>query len=202
MNMGGKLILLAALAVSAAGCQQGDKADKSENNAEAGNQAGAENHTIGHALSQSPDHSSFVNALKAAGLEGTLTGSQPYTVFAPNNAAFQKLPAGTSEGLMQPVQKGELTALVTNHIVPGVVTAKDLSNAIQKGGGKAQIATMSGGTLTATQSGDAVTIGGGDGSQARVTPSDEAHSNGAVHTIDTILMPQGGAGAQSGSAPQ
>jgi uncharacterized surface protein with fasciclin (FAS1) repeats len=203
-NMGGKLLLLAVSAALAAGCQQGEQADKSDNRAAAksgqgGKQGGAQGGTIGQALAQSSDHSSFVNAVKAAGLEGTMTGSQPYTVFAPSNAAFQKLPAGAAKAMMQPAQKGQLTSLVTSHIVPGVVTAKDLSGAIQKGGGKAQIATMSGGTLTATQSGDAITISGGDGTQARVTPSDQAHSNGVVHTIDTILMP---AGARGGAVQQ
>lgn len=203
--MRGKLLLLAVSAVLAAGCQQGDEADRSGNaaGAEAGKEAGAQGGNMGQALAQSPDHSSFVNAVKAAGLEGTLTGSQPYTVFAPNNAAFQKLPAGAAEGMMQPAQKGQLTAVVTNHIVPGVITAQDLTRAIEKGGGKAQIATMSGGALTATQSGGAITISGGDGTQARVTPGDQAYSNGAVHTIDTILMPAGAqGGAQSGAASQ
>jgi len=196
-SMGAKLLLLAVSASLAAGCQQGEKAGKA--GGEAGAQAGkdgAQSGNMGEALAQSGDHSSFVSAVKAAGLEGTLTGSQPYTVFAPSNAAFQKLPAGTAEGMMQPAQKGQLTSLVTNHIVPGTITAKDLTSAIEKGGGKARIATMSGGTLTATRSGEAITISGGNGAQARVTPGEQAYSNGAVHTIDTILMAGGGAPQQ------
>jgi uncharacterized surface protein with fasciclin (FAS1) repeats len=198
-NMGGKLLLLAVSAALAAGCQQGEKAGKPQDGkaAHSGKEGGAQGGTLGQALAQSPDHSNFVAAVKAAGLEATLTGSQPYTVFAPSNAAFQKLPAGSAEAMMQPAQKGQLTSLVTNHILPGTITAKDLIGAIEKGGGKAQIATMSGGTLTATKSGDAVTISGGNGAQARVTPSDQAHSNGVVHTIDTVLAP-GGALAQQG----
>jgi uncharacterized surface protein with fasciclin (FAS1) repeats len=200
-NMGGKLLLLAVSAALAAGCQQGDEAGKAGTgtSAEAGNEGGPQSGTIGQALARSSDHSSFVGAVKAAGLEGTMTGSQPYTVFAPSNAAFQKLPAGAAEGMMQPAQKGQLTSLVTSHIVPGTITAQDLTKAIEKGGGKAQIATMSGGTLTATRSGGAIMISGGNGTQARVTPGDQAHSNGAVHTIDTILMP---AAAQGGAATQ
>ena len=189
----GKFLLLAAAAALAAGCQQGDNANEAGNSAGGGSgaeaQTGAQGGTIGQALGQSADHSSFANAVKTAGLEGALTGSQPNTLFAPTNAAFQKLPAGAAEQLMQPARKAELTALVTSHIVPGVVTAKDLGEAIRKGGGKAQIATLSGGTLTATESGGAITITGGDGVQARVTPSDQAHSNGVVHSIDTILTP-------------
>jgi len=199
-TIGGKLFLLAVSASLVAGCQQGEKADKPGGEAgaaETSKEGGAAGGNMGEALAKSPDHSNFVNAVKAAGLEATLTGSQPYTIFAPSNAAFQKLPAGTAEGMMQPAQKGQLTSLVTNHIVPGTITAKDLSGAIQKGGGKAQIATMSGGTLTATEGGGAITISGGNAAQARVTPSDQAYSNGVVHTIDTILMP-GGAAPQQG----
>ncbi|HEV2079455.1 MAG TPA: fasciclin domain-containing protein [Allosphingosinicella sp.] len=190
-NMGGKLLLLAVSAALAAGCQQGEEADRGAKQAEAGQKGEtAQGGTIGQALSQSTDHSNFVGAVKAAGLDGTMSGSQPYTVFAPSNAAFQKLPAGAAEGLMQPAQKGQLTAIVTHHIVPGVVTAQDLTRAIEKGGGKAQIATMGGGTLTATQSDGAIMLADAKGAQARVTPSDQAHSNGVVHTIDTILMPR------------
>lgn len=189
-NMGGKLLFLAVSAALAAGCQQGEKADQVSNQAEAGKKGEAQGGTIGQALSQSTDHSNFVGAVKAAGLDGTMSGSQPYTVFAPSNAAFQKLPPGTAEGLMQPAQKGQLTGIVTHHIVPGVVTAQDLTRAIEKGGGKAQIATMGGGTLTATQSGGAIMLADAKGGQARVTPGDQTHSNGVVHTIDTILMPR------------
>ena len=189
-TISGKLLLLAVSASLAAGCQQGDKAGEGPKQAEAGEKSQAQGGTIGEALSQSSDHSNFVGAVKAAGLDATMSGSQPYTVFAPSNAAFQKLPPGAAEGLMQPAQKGQLTGIITHHIVPGVVTAKDLSQAIEKGGGKAEIATMGGGTLTATQNGGAIMLADAKGGQARVTPSDEAHSNGVVHTIDTILMPR------------
>jgi len=188
----GKAFLLAASAALAAGCQQGDKqggeaGDQAQANASA--QSAPQSGTIGQALSQSAEHSNFVSAVKAAGLDGTLGGSQPYTVFAPNNAAFEKLPSGAAQNMMQPAQKGQLTSVVTHHIVPGVVTAQDLTRAIERGGGKAQIATVGGGNLTATQNGGTITLQGANGSQARVTPSDQAHSNGVVHTLDTILMP-------------
>lgn len=188
-TIGGKLLLLAVSATLAAGCQQGEKSDQGSTQAEAGEKGEAQGGTIGQALSQSTDHSNFVGAVKAAGLDAAMSGSQPYTVFAPSNAAFQKLPEGTAEGLMQPAQKGQLTNIVTYHIVPGVVTAQDLGKAIESAGGKAQIATMGGGTLTATQSGGAIMIADSKGGQARVTPSEQTHSNGVVHTIDSILMP-------------
>jgi len=190
-RIGGKLLLLAVSASLAAGCQKGEEGNRSGNAPESkgDEQAAGQSGTIGQALAQSPDHSSFVGAVKAAGLEATLTGSQPYTVFAPSNAAFQKLPAGAADNLMQPAQKGQLTSIVTGHIVPGVVTAQDLTKAIEKGGGKAQIATVGGAPLTATQSGGAIMLAGPDGTQARVTPREQTHSNGVYHTIDTIFMP-------------
>lgn len=192
-KIGRKTFLLAVSALFAAGCQQGGE----EQNGQAGNaaqgkgaaqNAATQNSSVAQALSQSGDHSSFVGAVKAAGLDAAMAGSQPYTVFAPSNAAFQKLPGG-GQDLMQPAQKGQLTALITNHIVPGVVTSEDLTRAIERGKGKAQIATMGGGTLTATESGGAIILTDGKGSQARVTPGSQAQSNGAVHSVDTVLMP-------------
>lgn len=193
-RMGGKAVLLAVLAVSAAGCQQGG-----DQNNQAGNQAGtnpsgqqsatSQSGTISQALAKSSDHSSFVSAVKSAGLDATLSGSQPYTVFAPNNAAFQKIAGGGAQAMMQPDRKAELVSVITNHIVPGVVTATDLTTAIQRGGGKAQIATVGGGNLTASQNGGAIILTDAKGGQARVTPSDQAQSNGVVHSLDTVLMP-------------
>lgn len=195
-KLGRNILLLTVPAALAAGCQQGD--DKAGSNAASNNAAGVEasQTTIAQTLAGSADYSTLVSAIKAAGLEATMSGSQPYTLFAPTNAAFQKLPAGAAEGLMQPDQKGQLTALLTNHIVPGLVTAEDLSRAIKSGGGKAQIATVGGGTLTATESGGAIMIGDGASAQARVTPGGQAQSNGAMHSVDTVLTP-----SQSGAPP-
>lgn len=190
-----RFALLAASALLAAGCQQGDGGNNSAdaNTSAGGQQAGG---TISQSLAQSPDHSNFVAAIKAAGLDGTMGGSESYTVFAPTNAAFQKLPAGAAETLMQPDQKGQLTSILTAHISPGLVTAEDLTKAIERGGGKAQIATVSGGTLTATQSGGSIVISDGAGGQARVTQSGQPLSNGIVHSLDTILMPAPGGTAE------
>lgn len=189
-NIAGAL-LLAVSATLAAGCQQGEERAETVGNVAAPEAGGGQTQTatVGQALSQSGDHSSFVSAVNAAGLDGTIAGTQPYTVFAPTNAAFQKLPQGTAENLMQPAQKGELTSIVTYHIVPGVVTGQDLTRAIERGGGKAEIATMAGGNLTAAQSDGAILITDAKGGQARVTPGTQAQSNGVVHSVDTILMP-------------
>lgn len=190
-RFGGKALVLAVSATLAAGCQQGEaESDRRAVKAQDQNaSAAATDGNIAQALSRSPNHSTFVSAVKGAGLDATMAGSQPYTVFAPDNAAFQKLPEGASEGLMQPAQKGQLTSIITYHIVPGVVTAQDMSRAIEKGGGKAQIATVGGGNLTASQNGGVIILSDAQGGQARVTPSDQAQSNGVVHTIDTVLMP-------------
>lgn len=190
-KIGGKALLLAASVTLAAGCQQSETQDDQQAKAQAQgeNATGATDGNIAQALSRSSDLSTFVSAVKTAGLDATMAGSQPYTVFAPNNAAFQKLPEGTAEGLMQPDQKGQLTTIITHHIVPGVVTAQDLSRAIEKGGGKADVATVGGGNLTASQDGGTIVLTGPGGGQARVMPSDQAQSNGVVHTVDTVLMP-------------
>jgi uncharacterized surface protein with fasciclin (FAS1) repeats len=172
MTAGTRNLLLIAIASTAlAACQQGSEAaNQSATNTTAGaDSASGGGTTVGGAqmlpsktiidnASQSSEHTTLVGAVKAAGLTQTLSGAGPYTVFAPTNAAFQKLPAGTAEGLMRPESKGALTGILTNHVVPGVVTAKDLAGAIERGGGKAQLATVGGGTLTATQANDGITV--------------------------------------------
>ena len=145
--------------------------------------------TIAGALGASADHSTLVGALRAAGLEATLAGPGPYTLFAPSNAGFEKLPAGTVEALMKPEQKARLTSVLTYHLVPGVVMAADLARAAETAGGKAVIATLGGGNLTVTQQGGGLVITDATGGQARVTQADGKGSNGVVHTIDSVLMP-------------
>jgi uncharacterized surface protein with fasciclin (FAS1) repeats len=187
--------LLAVSAALAAGCQQSDEANQATTaNAASTKGAAVEipNTTIAQTLAGSADHSTLVGAIKAAGLEATMAGSQPYTVFAPTNAAFAKLPQGTLDGLMQPGSKGQLAALLTNHIVPGVVTADDLAKAIEKGGGKTELATVGGGVLSVGRSGDALVITDGGGGQARITRADMLQSNGVVHVTDGVLAPAGG----------
>lgn len=196
-----------AAAAALAACQQGGGAGNQtaaavENEAEAAAPAGPPQPVmVGGAMmdpakpiaenaAQSGDHGSFVAALKAAGLTETLAGPTPYTVFAPTNAAFGKLPAGAAEGLMKPDQKARLTAVLTTHLVPGVVTTADLGRAIERGGGKAQLATVGGGTLTVARQGDAVVVTDAAGGQARVTQADVMQSNGVLHVVDGVLMPK------------
>jgi uncharacterized surface protein with fasciclin (FAS1) repeats len=141
-------------------------------------------------LTGAPDHKTLAAAVKAAGLEKTLSGAQPYTIFAPTEAAFGKLPAGAVEGLLSAEQKGQLTAVLTGHIVPGTVTAQDLVKAVERGKGKAQLATVGGTTLSFAQEGGALILTGLKGGQVRVVAPDQAASNGVIHGIDGVLMPQ------------
>ncbi|HWH22899.1 MAG TPA: fasciclin domain-containing protein [Allosphingosinicella sp.] len=184
----GYIFLAAACAALVAGCGEGGEANRTAGGEVAQKQQAGQQQqgTVGQYLGSSQDHSTFRDAVRAAGLEPTFTGTQPYTIFAPTNAAFQAIPGG-AEPLMKPEAKGQLTNILTNHIVPGVVTAKDLAQAIERGGGKAQIATVGGTTLTATRNGDAITIAGPGGAQARVAGSEHVGSNGVVHSIDAVL---------------
>lgn len=187
---GPKIFVLAVSALMAAGCQQGDETNQT--NPATGNQTQAADlpdRTIAQTLSGSDQHSTLVQAVEAAGLEATLSGAQPYTLFAPTNAAFQALPNNMAQSLLQEQSRGQLTGILTYHIVPGVVTAADLGRAIEQGDGKAEIATIGGGNLTATRDGGAIVISDGSGGQARVTQADMLQSNGVVHVIDKVLVP-------------
>ena len=137
----------------------------------------------------SKDHTTLVAAVKAAGLVDTLSGAGPFTVFAPTNAAFAKLPAGTVESLVQPENKDKLTAILTYHVVPGRVTAADLMKQIKAGGGTAELKTVQGESLTATMKGKSVIITDAKGDAARVTIPNVMQSNGVIHVIDTVLIP-------------
>lgn len=135
------------------------------------------------------DNAKLAAAAKSAGLEATLAGPGPYTLLAPSDAAFDKLPAGAVDTLMKPESRAELTAVLTHHILPGTVLAADIGKAIDAGGGKALIATIGGGTLTATRDGDNVVLSDAAGTKAIVTTADQKRSNGVVHQIDSVLMP-------------
>lgn len=137
----------------------------------------------------SPDHTTLVAAVKAAGLAGTLSGAGPFTVFAPTNAAFSALPAGTVDTLLQPQNKSTLTGVLTYHVVSGKVDAATLAARIKAGGGKAELATVQGGTLVARLDGNRVAITDAKGGQAHVVAADLAAGNGVVHAIDRVLMP-------------
>jgi len=180
--------MIAAALLAAAACQQGGDADKAAGgDVAASRDAGTgEGKSILDALSRSADHATLVNALKAAGLTETLSGSGPYTLFAPTEAAFGKLPAGAAADLLAPESKARLTALLTSHVVPGVVTAKDLAAAIERGTGKAELATLGGTTLTVTRPDDAIVVAQG-GAQGRVSQADLMQANGVVHSVDAVL---------------
>ncbi len=145
--------------------------------------------TIVENASQSADHTTLVSAVKAAGLVETLSGPGPFTVFAPTNAAFAKLPAGAVDGLLKPAAKADLTKVLTYHVVPGTMTAAQLSAAIKAGNGKAELKTVQGTNLTASEAGGTITLTDPKGGKSVVTQGDVTQSNGVVHVVDTVLMP-------------
>jgi uncharacterized surface protein with fasciclin (FAS1) repeats len=137
----------------------------------------------------SKDHTTLVAAVKAAGLVATLEGKGPFTVFAPTNEAFGKLPAGTVETLVKPENKKKLTDILTYHVVAGKMTAADLGEKIKSGDGKAMLKTVNGESLTAAMSGDSVELTDAKGGKSKVTIADVMQSNGVIHVIDTVVMP-------------
>jgi uncharacterized surface protein with fasciclin (FAS1) repeats len=138
----------------------------------------------------SKDHTTLVAAVKAAGLVDTLQGSGPFTVFAPTNAAFGKLPAGTVDALVKPAMKEQLTTILTYHVVPGRYSAQDLMRLARANGGMAQLTTAQGQMLTVRTDGRAVMVQDAQGGMARVTIADVNQSNGVIHVVDTVLMPR------------
>lgn len=138
---------------------------------------------------ESAEHTTLVAAVKAADLVTTLQGAGPFTVFAPTNAAFAKLPAGTVENLLKPENKATLAKILTYHVVAGKVTAADLVKMIQDGKGKATVKTVSGGTLTAMTKGGIVLLQDEKGATATVTLADVNQSNGVIHVVDAVLLP-------------
>jgi uncharacterized surface protein with fasciclin (FAS1) repeats len=150
----------------------------------------AEAGTIVTVAQGAADFSTLVSAVQAAGLVDTLNGAGPFTVFAPSNAAFEKIPAATRESLMAPAGKADLTKILTYHVVPGRVDAAALTQQIQAGGGSATLTTVEGGTLTArVGAGGSVTLTDEAGNTSTVTQTDIAASNGVIHGIDTVVMP-------------
>lgn len=137
----------------------------------------------------SKDHTTLVAAVKAAGLVDTLQGPGPFTVFAPTNAAFAKLPAGTVDKLLKPDMKEKLVAVLTYHVLPGRLSVKDLWEASNKGGGKAKFKTVEGDELTVEFKGQVLTIRDAKGNASRVTIQNVFQSNGVIHVIDNVLMP-------------
>ena len=140
--------------------------------------------------STAPNLKTLVAAVTAAGLVETLSGPGPFTVFAPDDAAFGKLPAGTVDTLVKPESKETLTGILTYHVVAGNMDAAALSAAIEAGKGKAELTTVAGGKLTASKEGDAIVLTDAKGGKSKVTQADVTQSNGVAHVIDTVLMPK------------
>ena len=182
----------AVLALGGCGNDNNNKAGDSRTSAqtpEARKAAGTK--TIAAGLAS---NGQFMAAAKAAGLDQTLAGAGPYTVIVPDDAAFGKAPAGTFDA--KPGNRAQLTGILTNLILPGTVMAEDIDKAIDKGKGKAVLATMGGGTLTATKDGGNIVLTDAKGGKATVTKADDAFSNGVVHHVDAVLMP-----ARQGAQP-
>ncbi|QIK95951.1 fasciclin domain-containing protein [Sphingomonas sp. HDW15A] len=140
-------------------------------------------------VSASKDHKTLVAAVKAAGLVDTLASGGPFTVFAPTDAAFGKLPAGTLDTLLKPENKGTLTSILTYHVVSGKVSAKSLVEQINAGGGQAVLTTVQGGKLTATLDSGKVVLRDQSGGTATVTTADLMQSNGVIHVTDSVSLP-------------
>jgi uncharacterized surface protein with fasciclin (FAS1) repeats len=137
----------------------------------------------------SKDHTTLVAAVKAAGLVETLQGAGPFTVFAPTNEAFDKLPAGTVDNLVKPENKETLTKILTYHVVAGKLDSKELARQIKAGGGTATLKTVQGGTLKASMKGNKLMLIDEKGGTSTVTIKDVYQSNGVIHVIDTVEMP-------------
>src|SRR5262245_6347583 len=137
----------------------------------------------------SKDHTTLVAAVKAAGLVDTLQSPGPFTVFAPTNDAFAKLPKGTVETLLRPEMKEKLVAVLTYHVVPGRLSAKDLAEAAKKNGGKASFKTVEGENIPVASNGNTPTITDAKGGTSKVTIQNVFQSNGVIHVVDTVLLP-------------
>ncbi len=149
---------------------------------------GTKGNVVAAAMS-SKDHTTLVAAVKAAGLADTLASDGPFTVFAPTDAAFAKLPPGTVDTLLQPANREQLRAVLTYHVVAGKVTSAQLAETIKRNGGQATLTTIQGGKLTARLSGGTIAIADNAGGTARVTAADLVQSNGVIHVTDAVSLP-------------
>ena len=147
------------------------------------------NKTVVENASTAPNLSTLVAAVKAADLVDTLSGSGPFTVFAPDNDAFNKLPAGTVDTLVKPENKAQLTKILTYHVVSGKYDSKAIAKLIKKGHGTATLTTVEGGKLMAKMDGDKLVLTDEKGGTSTVTTANVYQSNGVAHVVDTVLMP-------------
>jgi uncharacterized surface protein with fasciclin (FAS1) repeats len=183
------LCMFAAAAGTASAQMMNDNNKKMNGNPTVGGAAMYKTKNIVENAMESPIHTTLVAAVKAAGLVETLMGKGPFTVFAPTDDAFAKLPAGTVETLVKPENKATLTKILTYHVVAGRIDSKAIAKAIKKGGGRATFKTVSGGTLTAMMHGNAVMLTDEKGGTAMVTTADVYQNNGVIHVTDTVVMP-------------
>ena len=185
----GTCLIAAALALSGCTTMEPMNAAGAETLSYVGGAAMYPSKTIVGNAVNSPEHTTLVAAVKAAGLVDTLSGAGPFTVFAPTNAAFAKLPAGTVDTLLLPQNKVMLQSVLTYHVVPGRVTAADLMRMINAGGGQAQLTTVQGGTLIARVMGDRVMLTDAKGGMSHVTQANVMQSNGVIHVVDSVVLP-------------
>ncbi len=176
---------LGALLVTATACNSGADTNKAQTS-EAKDLAGKE--TIASAL---PKDSKYAAAAKAAGIDQTLAGPGPYTVLVVDDAGFNGLSDGTYDGWMKPENRAKLVGAMTNMILAGTVLAEDIGTAVDNGGGKAELTTLGGGTVTATKDGDTIVLTDANGQAARIVKADDMYSNGVVHHLDHMLTPKG-----------
>lgn len=168
---------------------QMDSMKKSDGNPMVGGAAMYKNKNIVENAVNSKDHTTLVAAVKAADLVGTLSSAGPFTVFAPTNSAFDKLPAGTVDTLVKPENKATLTKILTYHVVSGNMDSKAVAKAIKAGGGRAELTTVAGGKLWASIEGKSLILTDEKGGRSMVTIADVKQSNGVIHVIDTVVMP-------------
>jgi len=177
------VLLLAVVALTAASALAGSK------NPVVGGQPMYPTKDIIDNAVNSADHTTLVAAVKAAGLVDTLKGPGPFTVFAPTNEAFAKLPAGTVENLLKPENKDALTKILTYHVVAGRLSAMDLRKQIKAGNGQADLKTVSGGTLTVMMQGKNIVLKDEKGGMSTITIPNVFQSNGVIHVVDTVVLP-------------
>jgi len=196
MNLVKKITSLAVVALIMASCGDGKKKDETTDGAVDSTEVAvdsaemAKSSTIVDVAAGNPDFSTLVAAVQAAGLVETLSGDGPFTVFAPTNAAFEKLPAGTVDGLLKPENLEKLKGLLTYHVVSGKFDAAAVTDAITQGKGKYTVTTVQGGKIDLSIKDGNVILTDANGKSSTVVIADVAASNGVIHAIDSVVMPK------------
>ena len=184
------MVLLAVASITVLGHQAQAQMNSMDDNPMVGGAAMFKSKDIVDNAVKSADHTTLVAAVKAAGLVETLKSKGPFTVFAPTNSAFDKLPAGTVDTLLRPENKGMLTNILTYHVVAGRFDSNAIAKKIKAGNGKAWLKAVNGGTLTAWMDGNSIVLTDEKGGQSRVTIANVYQSNGVIHVVDSVLLPK------------